>query len=161
MREQALLELRRTVAATPEQLGALHALLECFWTRLGRQQGGPPERRGYLAFSTAVIEIGTNIVRHAYAGQAVPGPLQLRLRATSSALEAQFTDCGLPFRPPPASPVLTEGTAAPDAAPAEGGYGLALARAALDQLSYARTKEGRNRWRLVRRLPARTPAGDG
>jgi anti-sigma regulatory factor (Ser/Thr protein kinase) len=34
----------------------------------------------------------------------------------------------------------------------EGGYGLALARAAVDQLDYERTPDGINRWRLVKRF---------
>ena len=36
----------------------------------------------------------------------------------------------------------------------EGGFGLALARAAVDACDYSRTPDGRNRWRLVKRLEA-------
>jgi anti-sigma regulatory factor (Ser/Thr protein kinase) len=35
---------------------------------------------------------------------------------------------------------------------AEGGYGLQIARDAVDEVSYVRTPAGRNIWRLVKRF---------
>ena len=90
-------------------------------------------------------------MRHAYPDDAVPARLQLRLRVYADRIEARFTDRGVPFSAP-AEPV---GTPAGDELDIpgipEGGYGLALARAAVDRLDYHRTPGGLNRWRLVTR----------
>lgn len=151
------------VAATPARLEDLHALLERFWAGVDQAVPAPPEPICRLPFATAVVEIAANIVRHAYPAGAEPGRLRLRLRAFPDRIEARFTDCGLPFAPQP--PIdLGPATPATGAGPgldplddvslvAEGGYGLRIARAAVDELDYARTRGGRNAWRLVKWFP--------
>jgi hypothetical protein len=89
-------------------------------------------------------------------------------------VEARFTDRGVAFVPqlqaPSGAPAMTVETPfagygvafafpAPPSAPAadlaalpEGGYGLVLVRAAVDELVYARTPGGENQWRLVKRF---------
>lgn len=91
-------------------------------------------------FEIAVAEIAANIIEHAALGQAVS--MSLQLRALPERLEAEFTDEGRPAR------VDLEAVELPDAL-AERGRGLAIAMAALDELSYRR-RGGVNRWILVR-----------
>ncbi len=108
----------------------------------------PPDLTWRLYFATATGEIAGNIVRHAHAMGAVPGTMHLYLRLYDDRIEARFADCGLAF----------DGTAQParpESGPsemAESGRGLALARAALDELAYHRTPAGTNHWRLVKRF---------
>lgn len=75
--------------------------------------------------------------------------MRLRLNVYADRVEACFTDWGLAFndssRPPEV--VGDDVFAVP-----EGGYGLAIARAALDRLDYRRTPRGTNSWRLVKRF---------
>jgi anti-sigma regulatory factor (Ser/Thr protein kinase) len=75
--------------------------------------------------------------------------LELRLRAWHDRLEARFTDRGIRYAPPPApkSPaVYDDGEVA---ALPEGGFGLALARSAVDMLDYDRHDDAENHWTLV------------
>jgi serine/threonine-protein kinase RsbW len=110
-----------------------------------------------VRFETAVAEIGSNIVRHAYPPQGEGGPLRLRLQAFPDRVEAVFSDNGVPYRPPVSTstpaPGDSDGVPPEDAfSLKEGGYGLELARAAVDDLDYQRTAGGENVWRLVKRL---------
>src|SRR5437879_3665105 len=81
-------------------------------------------------------------------GDSPPGRVRLRLRADGRAVEALFADRGRPFRGD-ASRDLSDPMAL-----GEGGFGLSLARAAVDELAYNRTPGGVNRWRLVKRAPS-------
>ena len=137
------------VAATAPALAALHATLDRFWAAVERAAAEPPDARWRHLFATAVAEIAANIVRHAYPAGAVPGTMHLRLRAYDGRAEALFTDHGVAFVDPAQSPRSLPADD-PLALP-EGGYGLALARAAVDRLDYARTPDGQNQWRLVKR----------
>lgn len=140
-----------TVATTAvaENLGKLHEALERVWVMAGQALLQPLDPVWQGEFSTALAEIGANIVRHAYPATGVPGPVCLRLRLYTDRVEARFADYGIPYvlsdRPEPL--VDDDILALP-----EGGYGLALARAALDQLHYRRTAAGTNCWRLVKRF---------
>ncbi len=75
--------------------------------------------------------------------------MRLRLSLYVDRVEACFTDWGLAFndlsRPPEVSG--DDVFEVP-----EGGYGLSIARAALDRLDYHRTPRGTNSWRLVKRF---------
>lgn len=94
----------------------------------------------------AVHEICSNIVEHAYAGQ--PGG---RIRAVislsgtaSRELQIELSDAGQAFDPASVTPIDL-------ALPHEGGYGLFLAQALMDDVHYER-RAGRNVWRLKKRL---------
>jgi anti-sigma regulatory factor (Ser/Thr protein kinase) len=98
---------------------------------------------------TAVVEIATNILRHAYPPGTPPGSMELRLLAFRDRVEARFSDHGTAFQ----DAVRLATARVPDpAALAEGGYGLALARATLDRLEYTRSSLGRNSWLLAKQL---------
>jgi serine/threonine-protein kinase RsbW len=98
-----------------------------------------------IRFETAVIEVLGNIVEHAYELDAAPADALRRfdvsLSATSDELVARFGDNGIPM-----AIDLSEVTM--PGVDAESGRGLALAVAALDDLSYERV-DGRNLWRLT------------
>lgn len=138
--------------AIAESLAALHDLLARFWAQVDHVAPAPPSGDLRARFSTAVIEIGGNIIRHAYPTGA-PGTLALRLLAWPDRLEARYTDTGIRYIPQPAAPEAPAAwdDTALDALP-EGGFGLALVRAAVDALDYERAADGVNHWTLTSRL---------
>ncbi len=136
--------------ATPASLPVLHAVFDRFWATIDREATVHPTAEQRARFATATIEIGGNIIRHAYAEDA-PGPLMLALRAWPDRLEAAFTDHGRFYEPRPVRPLAPLDELQIAQLP-EGGFGLALARDALDALDYARTPEGLNRWLLISHL---------
>lgn len=125
--------------AGPALLDAVHALLDGLWA--AHPAVGDRDR---LLFATAVAEVAANVV--AYTGD--PVQVDLRLQVADGEVRAELEDDGVPapddvLDPPPADDL------------AESGRGIAIARAALDELSYRRDGD-RNRWTLVRRVEART-----
>lgn len=123
-----------TTVTGADTLTQVHALVE------EMMSAGRVEDTDRFPFEIAVAEIAANIIEHAALGQAVS--MSLQLRALPERLEAEFTDEGRPAR------VDLEAVELPDAL-AERGRGLAIAMAALDELSYRR-RGGVNRWILVR-----------
>ncbi len=93
------------------------------------------------AFETAVIEVAANILVHGDAA----ARLRLELRVDADRLEAVFDDTG------PAV-VLAEPDGSSDPL-AERGRGIALARAAVDDVDYERA-EHTNRWRVGKQRSA-------
>ena len=136
-------------AATPAELTALHAALDRFWGAVDCVVTPPPPQDWRLRFATAVLELATNVVRHAYPADAAPGPMQVRLRAYADRSVARFADRGVPFTgsPGPRAAFEADALMLP-----EGGYGLALILACVDRLAYRRTPQGTNCWRLVKRF---------
>jgi serine/threonine-protein kinase RsbW len=129
--------------ATPEMLDLVHAVLERLWADHDDVSQGDRAR-----FETAVIEILGNIVEHAYRLDPSDDPddesarrFDVSLVATDEELVAAFGDNGMPVA------LDLSNVAMPDEH-AESGRGLALAAAAVDDLSYERV-EGRNHWRLL------------
>lgn len=129
--------------ATPEMLDLVHAVLERLWADHADVSQGDRAR-----FEMAVIEILGNIVEHAYRLDPSDDPddgsarrFDVSLVATDEELVAAFGDNGMPVA------LDLSNVAMPDE-DAESGRGLALAAAAVDDLSYERV-EGRNHWRLL------------
>ena len=144
-----LVEETVVVPATAMRLADLHDALGRFWAAVDQALAHPPDVTWRLQFATAVAEIGANIVRYAYPAHLEPGLMRLRLRAYGDRAEACFTDEGIAFTgsSDPGNRRAPDPLELP-----EGGFGLALARASLDQLDYSRTPEGTNCWRLVKWL---------
>ena len=112
----------------------VHDLVDQLWVLVPDVE--PMER---YRFETAVIEVAGNIVEHG-------GPevrLRLWLLVRPERVEAQFRDTG--------RPVDVEAALArvPDEM-AEAGRGIALARSAVDEVTYERTGST-NRWRVLLR----------
>ncbi|WP_309069506.1 ATP-binding protein [Microbacterium sp.] len=122
--------------AVPGELDRLHALLE----RVGADHEGL-DPMDLMLFETAVIEIANNVVEH---GKPV-GEVRWRfeVQVTDDAIVAELVDSGQEFEPHLEGDMPDED--------AEGGRGLLLAQAALDELQWSRTPAG-NRWRMVRHL---------
>jgi serine/threonine-protein kinase RsbW len=134
------------IPATPEQLNAIHAALARFWIAAERELLPPVGSDWRHAFDTAVVEIATNIMRHAYPDR--KGQLRLRLGCGMDSVQADFTDSGVPFQPRPRQ--LQPEPAEREELP-EGGFGLDLISAFVDTLDYHRTPNGINHWLLVKR----------
>ena len=144
--EPAIVEETVQVEARSVSLEQVHDALERFWVRLDQAGVTAPGSRWRLELATAIVEVAGNVIQYAYPVDVPERSLRLRLACYADRVEALFVDRGQPFAPDaPASPDL-------DDLP-EHGRGLAMARAALDDLSYRRSDEGENLWRLVKRLP--------
>src|SRR5689334_13923611 len=119
--------LELSAPATPDMLELVHAALEQLWA--ANDDVGTVDR---VRFETAVIEILGNIVEHAYeldAPSAGNRRFDVTLWVTPSELGAAFGDDGVPMS------LDLSAVAMPDDL-AESGRGLALAMAAVDDLSY-------------------------
>ncbi len=127
------------VCAQPECLERVHGLLERLWDDAPELDPGARMR-----FEIAVVEVATNIVEHAgEPGGDCTVDLNLRLAAYPDRVEARFRDTGREAVLDVSGAVLPE-----DAA--ETGRGIAMALAALDEVSYEREGDV-NCWRVVLR----------
>jgi serine/threonine-protein kinase RsbW len=129
--------------ATPEMMNLAHDAIARLWS--AHEGVGAVER---IRFETAVVEILGNIIEHAYELDTSDNPqtrrFDLALTVTDREVVAEFGDDGRPVA------LDLSAVSMPDDE-AESGRGLAMAKAAVDDLSYDRV-EGRNHWRLsVRR----------
>jgi anti-sigma regulatory factor (Ser/Thr protein kinase) len=136
------------VPATPEHLADLHGALASLWREVAHLWPRPPDAIWQAQFATGVGEIGANIIQYAYAPDS-PGSLGLRLRVFDQRIEACFSDTGQPY-------VASPDTEEPDVdvdlpSLVESGRGIAITRAAVDELTYDRGEAGTNHWVLVKR----------
>lgn len=119
----------------PECLGKVHNLLTDMWAT-----SKDVSELDRTMFETAVIEIAANIVQHGTA----EGPVtcNLILEVYPDRLDAHFKDDGVTAN-------VDIGAARMPDALAETGRGLAMAKAAVDVLTYER-RNGDNFWTLSR-----------
>lgn len=120
--------------ADPGCIDRIHHLVHHLWSELDDAAQSDRDR-----FETAVIEVAGNVVEHA-------GPqvrLRLRLTAHPDRVEADLRDDGAGLEQP-------DVVGRPVDRLAEHGRGIALARAAVDELAYERV-EATNCWRIVQR----------
>ena len=96
-----------------------------------------------MRFEMALVEIVGNIVEHAFAADAhtTGRKLVVELRLAPDRIEATLADNGLPHE-------LDLGSVTMPDTDAVSGRGLALAVAAVDDLTYERV-DGRNQWGLL------------
>ena len=129
--------LHLSAPADPEILDLVHAMLEHLWST--HHQIGERERG---RFETALIEILANVVEHAYEHDPAAGRrIHVQLVNRGPELVAHLADNGQPM-------ALDMSDVTMPGEMAESGRGLAIASAALDDLSYERI-EGRNHWTLL------------
>jgi serine/threonine-protein kinase RsbW len=98
----------------------------------------------------ALVEAATNVIRHGYGPEG--GPLRVEAEALPDGVVIRLLDWG---RPIPAEALTAAGSARFDVdgdlqALAEGGRGLSIIAAVMDEVSY-RSEGGVNRLALVRR----------
>lgn len=132
----------------PDNIDSIHNLLETAWTDA---PGVSPAHR--FSFETALIELVSNVFRHADDGSGVT--CTLCLQVTSDLLDATVRDDGTPM---PDGLVPSDHTPADERVPmpealAESGRGLPLIRALVDVFGYNRNGDY-NEWHIVRRLDA-------
>jgi serine/threonine-protein kinase RsbW len=123
-------------AAVPESLELVHDLLEEVWA--GEPGIEPMDR---IRFETALIEVASNIIEHSQPSTTDPVRFVLAVECEPARLYAEFTDNARP-----AGIDLTAAELPDDMSGS--GRGLALAKVALDQFSYAKEDTG-NRWTLL------------
>ncbi len=124
--------------AAPESIEAVHALLDELWNDASFV---PDLDR--MTFATAVIEAATNIVQHAIPDSPAPVELGVDICVRAHSLRAEVSAFGA------TDPELggdAEGMPGPDA---ESGRGLALIRALVTTVTFAR-QDGTNIWVLSR-----------
>jgi serine/threonine-protein kinase RsbW len=122
--------------AVPDQLDAVHALLA---EAAGEHPGLDP--MDVMLFETAIIEIANNVVEYGRPEGEVRWKFTIRVREDE--IEAELDDTGQTFTP-------EQGKAMPGE-DAEGGRGLPIAEALLDQIEFKRMDDT-NHWHMVRRL---------
>jgi serine/threonine-protein kinase RsbW len=124
--------------AAPESIEAVHAQLEELW----HDASFVPEM-DRLTFATAVIEAATNIVQHAVPDSPAPVELGVDICVRAHSLRAQVSAFGA------ADPELSGEAAGMPGPDAESGRGLALIRALVTTVTFAR-QDGTNIWILSR-----------
>lgn len=136
-----------TLAQGELALQQVHDALDGFWRQLGDHATGVAVGTWRHEFDTALVEILSNVVRHARPH----APIRLELSLYPDRLEARLRDDGGPYVAPDrlGAPTLDELAFSL----AEGGYGMRMAEAALDRLEYTRAPDGTNHWQLVKLLP--------
>lgn len=122
--------------AVPEQLDAVHALLA-----EAASENPTLDPMDVMLFETAIIEIANNVVEYGRPSGKVRWKFVIRV--LEHQIEAELDDTGQTFTP-------TQGREMPGE-DAEGGRGLPLAEALLDQIEFKRMGDT-NHWRMVRRL---------
>jgi serine/threonine-protein kinase RsbW len=125
----------------PECLDRIHQAMEELWAEVT-----DVDQVDRMLFEIAVIEVAGNVVRHG--GGDGGFDCQITLRVFDRSLEATFCDTGRRAEVDIAGADLPEEDS-------EHGRGLAMARDAVDELSYERV-DGTNCWRIRRDRVART-----
>lgn len=129
--------MTQTVSAVvPACVDAAHELLARLWEET---PGVPDDERS--RFATALGEIVANVVEHGRTASGEPVHVTLCLSAGDELIEGRVDDDALPAE---------DGDSSMDDVLAEHGRGLALARAAVDELAHERGPDG-NRWRILLR----------
>jgi serine/threonine-protein kinase RsbW len=113
------------------------------------QRAGGVDDETLYGVELAVHEVCTNIVEHAY-GEKPGGRIAVHAAVEKSGfgskrrLLVELRDSGDAYTPPPTNEIDLD-------TPHEGGYGLYLSRALLDEVRYERQALG-NRWQLSKRV---------
>jgi serine/threonine-protein kinase RsbW len=145
-----LIEAYVATQTIDEGLDALHDMIDRFWDDAARIDRLPSDRWRHL-FTMALAEVAANGLRHAYPPDAAERPLRVRLRLFPDRIEALLIDQGVPYQPIASAPHALDDETDIALLP-EGGYGLFIARSALESLRYRRTRSGYNCWKLVKKI---------
>ena len=126
-----------SMSSPPDDVDTVHSLLEDVWRRESRIS--VIDR---ISFETALIELVSNVIRHADSGSGVI--YTLTIEVSTDHIEATLRDTGEP------GDVQLVGRTMPGDL-AESGRGIPLIQALVDELTYGR--EGNlNRWYLRRKI---------
>jgi serine/threonine-protein kinase RsbW len=126
----------------PESVELVHDLLDQVW-----ENESGIDLMDRIRFETALIEVASNIIEHSKPASSDAIWFQLDLECSPERLYAEFHDnakhagIDLSATPPPEEMSSLENISST-------GRGLALAKVALDEFSYAKEDDG-NRWTLL------------
>ncbi len=95
---KVLVEAKIKITARVEDLEYIHTGLDEFWLAIDEAHLDLPSSSWRMEFTTAVAEIASNIIRHAYPPVNSERPLYLRLRLYPDRVEARFIDRGMVFQ---------------------------------------------------------------
>lgn len=105
----------------------------------------PADELALSQIELALAEAASNVVRHAYEGQ--PGqPIEVVVEADDQKIAVSLYHLGKGFDPDTVAPPEFSGQR-------EGGFGIYLMRAAMDEVSYFHDEGGRHGVRLVKNRP--------
>jgi serine/threonine-protein kinase RsbW len=124
-----------TIATPNDDIDVVHDLLEDVWAK-----SPSVSATDRLSFATALIELSSNVIRHADDGSGLQ--CVLTVGVSDARIEARLTDTGV------ASNVDLVGRAMPEEL-AESGRGIALINALVDEIEYVRSGSI-NHWRISR-----------
>jgi anti-sigma regulatory factor (Ser/Thr protein kinase) len=141
-----LVQLKVALPARPEGLEDLHTAFDQFFA----EAEVPLDDQ--IALLTAAGEVAANIMEHA-CRDLPDAEMLLELYGRHGGFEVAFTDPGTEFETDSLHGDTVDSGS-------EGGRGLQLVRASVDEVEYQR-KEDTNRWRLLRtRRPSKPPEAD-
>ena len=140
---------RLGVTATPEALTRLHAYLQEFWEGLPQDYASVLDEQWQMLFTTAVAEISSNIITHAYNESESPGSMTFHLLLYTDRVAGEFTDQGISWagqlnRCLPSAGDISQ--------LAENGRGLHIVQAITNELKYWSSSDGENHWLVVKRF---------
>jgi serine/threonine-protein kinase RsbW len=132
--------LRHTLrmATPPGDVNTVHDMLEQVWSDVPEID---PEDR--FKFEVALIELASNVMRHADTGDGVVCALVIETHADR--ITATLSDSGEPGE------VMLVGRTFPEDVFAESGRGIPLIQALVDELRYD-CEDGFNHWHITRTL---------
>ncbi|MCU1438748.1 MAG: hypothetical protein JWP66_1835 [Naasia sp.] len=123
------------LSSPPDDVDSVHELLEAVW-----RKHDDVRDLDRMAFETALVELASNVIRHADAGSGVR--CSVTVAVTESRVEATLVDTG------EAGDIVLTAAQLPDDL-AESGRGLPIIQALVDELTYTRDG-GLNRWCIAR-----------
>jgi serine/threonine-protein kinase RsbW len=126
-----------TLVAPPDDVDTVHGLLDGVWADFPSVSA-----IDRASFETALIELASNVLRHAAGGSGVR--CDLIIEVTDGRIEARLSDTGL------TGDIDLLPRAMPDDL-SEAGRGIPLIQALVDELEYARSGS-LNHWRISRTL---------
>lgn len=126
------------MSTPPGDVNTVHDMLEQVWNDV--PEIGPEDR---LKFEIAVIELASNVMRHADTGSGVV--CALVIQTYPDRITATLSDSGEPGE------VTLVGRTLPKDALAESGRGIPLIQALVDELRYD-SDDGFNHWHITRML---------
>lgn len=126
------------MSTPPGDVNTVHDMLEDVWA-----QSPDISAEDRLKFEVALIELASNVMRHADNGTGVV--CALVIQAHPDRITATLSDSGEPGN------VRLSGRALPDDDMAESGRGLPLIQALVDELRYD-SEDGFNHWHIVRTI---------
>ena len=124
-----------TIATRTDDIDVVHDMLEDVWAK-----SPSVSATDRVSFETALIELSSNVIRHADDGSGIQ--CVLTVGVSDARIEARLTDTGV------ASDVELAGHTMPEQF-AESGRGFAMIKALVDEVEYVRTGSI-NHWRISR-----------